>query len=122
MQGVGFRALDAEMRVQGEKLTHLNALKVDAFVPQKPKNDAFVPRKRDINTRSPQMMRPNLISQKVFIKSFCRSRFPHKSVNLSFIITDTKLTDLCGNRLFQNDFVNTSCETKSCEVETGGLF
>ena len=40
-----------------------------------------------------------LISQKVFIKSFCNSRFPHKSVNLSFIITNikNKLTDVCGD-------------------------
>ena len=39
------------------------------------------------------------ISQKVFQKSFCKSQFPHKSVNLSFIITDTKnkLTNLYGN-------------------------
>ena len=39
------------------------------------------------------------ISQKVFIKSFCRSPFPHIPVNflfLSVIITD-KLTDLQGN-------------------------
>ena len=37
--------------------------------------------------------------QKVFIKSFCKSQFPHKSVHLSFIITNVqhKLTDLCGN-------------------------
>ena len=27
-----------------------------------------------------------LISQKVFIKSFCKSQFPHKSVNLFFIL------------------------------------
>ena len=34
----------------------------------------------------------------VFTKSFCKSQFPHKFVNLSFIITDMqKLTDLCGN-------------------------
>jgi hypothetical protein len=26
---------------------------------------------------------PHLIPQKVFIKSFCKSQFPHKSVNLS---------------------------------------
>ena len=40
-----------------------------------------------------------LISQKVFIKSFCKRSFPQKSVNLSFIITnvENKLTDLCGN-------------------------
>jgi len=37
----------------------------------------------------------DFISQKVFIKSFCKSQFPQKSVNVSFIIT--KLTDLCGN-------------------------
>ena len=32
-------------------------------------------------------------------KSFCKSQFPHKSVNLSFIIADIndKLTNLCGN-------------------------
>ena len=35
----------------------------------------------------------------VQIKSFRKSQFPHKSVNLSFLITDTKnkLTDLCGS-------------------------
>ena len=32
----------------------------------------------------------NLISQKWFIKSFRKSKFPHKSVNSSFIITDTE--------------------------------
>ena len=34
------------------------------------------------------------ISQKVFIKSFCKSQFPHKSVNSSFIIANVinKLT------------------------------
>ena len=39
------------------------------------------------------------ISQKVFLKSFCKNQFPHKSVNLSFSITnvENKLTDLCGN-------------------------
>ena len=38
----------------------------------------------------------NLISQKVLIKLFCKSRFPHKSVNLSFLVTNikNKLTDL----------------------------
>jgi len=51
----------------------------------------------------------SLFSQKVFIKLFYKSQFPHKSVNLSFIITDTKnkVTDLCGNRLLPNDFINT---------------
>jgi len=38
----------------------------------------------------------SLISQKVFLKSFCKSQFPHKSVNLFFIlvIVKDKLTDL----------------------------
>ena len=41
----------------------------------------------------------DLIPQRVFVKSFCRSQLPHKSVNLSFTITDlkNKLTDLVGN-------------------------
>ena len=58
---------------------------------------------------------PNgFISQKVFIKWFCKSLFPHKSVSLSFIITNTKntLMNLCGNRLLQDDFINTSCEIR----------
>ena len=40
-----------------------------------------------------------LISQNVLIKLFSKSQFPHKSVNLSFIITSmkNKFTDLCGN-------------------------
>ena len=40
-----------------------------------------------------------LVSQKVFIQSFCKRQFPHKSVNSSFIITsiNDKLTNLCGN-------------------------
>ena len=39
------------------------------------------------------------ISHQVFLKSFCRSQLPHKSVRLSFTITDikNKLMDLCGN-------------------------
>ena len=34
-----------------------------------------------------------------FKKSFCRIQLPHKSVNVSFTITniENKLTDLCGN-------------------------
>ena len=52
---------------------------------------------------------PSFISQNGFIKSFCKSRFRHKSVNLSFIITNTKnkATNLCGNWHLQNDSVNT---------------
>ena len=39
------------------------------------------------------------ISDKVFVKSFCRSQLPHKSVNLSFTVTNMKhkLTKLCGD-------------------------
>ena len=38
----------------------------------------------------------DLISQKAFIKSFCKSQFPHKFGNLSFLLTNAKdkLTDL----------------------------
>ena len=41
----------------------------------------------------------DLIFQKVFIKSFCRGQFSHKSVNLFFVIVimKNKLTDLRGN-------------------------
>ena len=55
-----------------------------------------------------------LNSQKVFIMSFCKGRIPHKSVNLSFIITHmkNKLTDLCGNRLLPNDIINAFCERR----------
>ena len=34
--------------------------------------------------------RGELISQKVFMKSFRKSQFPHKSVNVSLIITNVK--------------------------------
>ena len=46
------------------------------------------------------------------LKSFCKSQFLHKLVNLSFSITDSKneLTDLCGNKLLQSGFINTYCE------------
>ena len=42
----------------------------------------------------------------MFLKSFCTSQHPNKSINLSFTITDVKikLKDLWGNRLWQNDF------------------
>ena len=40
-----------------------------------------------------------LILQKVSAKSVCKSQFPHKSVNLIFILAMIKnrLTDLCRN-------------------------
>ena len=55
-----------------------------------------------------------MISKKVFMKSICKSQFPQKNVNLSFSITKIKnqLTDLCGNRLLQNDHINTFCKTR----------
>ena len=45
--------------------------------------------------------RDDLISQKVLMKSFYKSRFPHKSVNLFSVLVIVKddLTNLCGNRL-----------------------
>ena len=41
----------------------------------------------------------DVTSQKVSIKSFCKSRFPHKSVDIFFTLVTIKdkLTDLCGN-------------------------
>ena len=43
--------------------------------------------------------RPGLISQKVFIKSFRKSQFPDKSINLFFMLVmmKDKLTNVCGN-------------------------
>jgi len=51
-------------------------------------------------TRGQPMYAPlNHISQKVSIKSFCKSQFPHKSVNVFFIsvMIKVKLTDSWGN-------------------------
>ena len=41
----------------------------------------------------------DLVSQKVFIKLFCQSLFPYKSVNLFFILATMKdkLSNLCGH-------------------------
>ena len=60
-------------------------------------------------------MQRALISQKVFMKLFCKSLFQQKCVNLVFIlvIIKDKLTDLCGNGLLQNDVINTFCEISS---------
>ena len=46
------------------------------------------------------------------MKSFCKCQFPHKCVNLSFIMTNTKnkLTYFCGISVLQIDFINTFCE------------
>ena len=68
-----------------------------------------------------------LISQKVLIKSLkvliksFYSQCPHKSVNLSFIITNVKnkATDLCENWLLQNDCTNTFCEIGAAAILNG---
>ena len=54
-----------------------------------------------------QGWRGDLTSQKVLIKPFCISQPPHKSVNVSFTITnmENKLTDLCGKRLLKKHFL-----------------
>jgi hypothetical protein len=48
-----------------------------------------------------------LISQKVSMKLFCKSQFPHKSVNSFFVLVTMKneLMDLLGAGLLQNDFI-----------------
>ena len=53
---------------------------------------------------------------------FCNTQFPHKSVNVSVIITNikNKLTNVCGNRLLQNKFMNTACEITSAPQLGGG--
>ena len=53
---------------------------------------------------------------KLFKESFCKSSFPHKSNNLSFIleIIKDKFTDLCGDRLLQKYLINTFCEVCYC--------
>ena len=45
----------------------------------------------------------------MFIKSSRKSQFPHKIVNLFFIlvIVKDKLMDFSGNRVLQNGFINT---------------
>ena len=40
----------------------------------------------DVTRQSSQVF----ISRKVFMKVFCKSQFPHKSVNLFFIVSDVK--------------------------------
>ena len=53
------------------------------------------------------------------MKSFCRSQFPHKSVNMFFtlVIIKDKSTNLCGNSNLQNDGINTFCEIASVTLE-----
>ena len=46
--------------------------------------------------------------------SFCKSQFPHNSIDLFFmlVIVKDKLKDLWGNWLLQNEPWNTSCEIR----------
>ena len=62
----------------------------------------------------PRFWRGTFISQNMFIRSFCKSQFPHKSAKISFVLVIIKdmLTDLYGNWLLQNNFVNTVCEIR----------
>jgi len=71
-----------------------------------------------------QHVQRGLISQEVFMKTFSKSQFPHKSDNLSFVITNLKntMTDLCGNCLFQNDFSNTVYEIRSSRFSSPWTF
>ena len=65
-----------------------------------------------------------LISQKMFLKSFCRSQLPHKSVNvcLTFTYMKNKRADLCGNRLLQNDLTKAFCEVRPRPNQTRLVF
>ena len=63
-------------------------------------NVSFVPKEKFKGKGpEPHILVCDLISQKLFITSFYKSRFPHKPVNVSFIITDinNELTNSCGN-------------------------
>ena len=64
---------------------------------------------------------PKLSHIKCFEQPFCKSQFPRKSVNLFFMLVmmKDKLTDLCGNRLLQSDYVNTFCEISTLPSEGG---
>ena len=55
------------------------------------------------------------ISQTVFVKSFCKSRFQTKSVKLFsiLVIVKDKMTNFWGSRLLPSDFMNTLCEIQA---------
>ena len=63
---------------------------------------------------NPRKLRRDFIQHKMILKSFCKSQFPQKIVNLFFtlVMVKAKFTDLCGNRLLQDDFMNTFCEMR----------
>jgi len=56
------------------------------------------------------------MSHKVFLKSFCKRQFPHKSVNVfsALVMIKDKLTNLCENRFLQNDCID--CIDTFCTV------
>ena len=73
----------------------------------------------------PPAHREAFISRKEFVNSFCKRQFSHKSVDVSVILETIKdqLTDLCGNRLSQNDSINTFREINGTGlVGNGGAF
>ena len=82
----------------------------------------LLPRPHYSRRRRKRGLATNLISQKVCIKLFCKRQFPHKFVNLSLFIANAKdkLTDLCGNRLMQNDVEDTFCEIELLLFPRGG--
>jgi len=60
----------------------------------------------------------SLISQKVFIKSFCKKSIPAQIRKLVLDISKIKeLTNLCGYWFLQNNLINAFCEIKSLEVD-----
>ena len=70
---------------------------VDEFTPRTQENNF---RKVLENTQRVWFSRASgFNSQTVFVKSFCKSQFPHKSVNLFVILVmiKDKLTDLWGS-------------------------
>ena len=82
VQGSGFRVQGSGFRVQGP------GIRVYTF------QQAETQRKfrvcLPLPLRSPHPISPFLLSQQVLIKSFCKSRFPNKSVSLFFILVIVK--------------------------------
>ena len=60
------------------------------------------------------VVNPDRISQKVFIKSFCRSQLLHKSVNVSFTRTNIKkkVDRFVWELTFAETTLNTLCEMR----------
>ena len=50
----------------------------------------------------------SLISHKVFIRSFCKSQPPHRSVNLPFIVAYMRAGNSVGNSVGKSDVLRTS--------------